>query len=330
MINQKKLGLHLLLPPATAGTTLLVSLLSASCSAPVEDADTDELGQIYSAIENGELRPSSLNGGTAIIEVYGPTGLRETCSGQVVARDSILTAAHCLYNVGLYSDGWSKTKTVNVTIQHQDPNGSWTALSAPRESVKAFVRKDYVTYADASDKRSLGWDIAVLRRSIPYGNLVSSDVTALVTGPTDEMDSMYVYGHGYSTDTDWDKQLRRGYFDTLTWDRNSSSELYRTVRSDTLADDAHTCAHDSGSPWKVWGYPYPGSPPTSGVQFGVHVSGTGWYACAEENARAAMISYLDHWVRDRILDGNYASCQDTSHQVFTGTAWEWVDTRTCW
>lgn len=317
---------------------MVLSLLSAACAVPAEDADVDaaDIGQVDQAIENGELRPTSLNGGTALVKIRGPTGILNSCSGQVVARDTILTAAHCLYDVGVYSGGWSKTKSVKVTISHQDPDGSWTSLSATNESVSAYVREEYVTLRNANDKAALGWDMAVLRRSIPYGNLVPSDVTALVTGSASEVDFAYVYGHGFFADQfcdrgcndTLDEQLRRGFFDSLTWNRNSSSQYYRTIRSDVLANDPHTCSGDSGGPWKTTGYSNP--TPTSGVQFGVHVSGTGSGECAEVNARAAIVGYLDHWVRDRILEGAYASCSDTAHQVFTGSAWVWVDTRICW
>jgi hypothetical protein len=158
----------------SARATLVASLLSAGCAVPAEDADVDaaDLPAIDQPIENGELRPSSLNGGTALVKVRGPTGLLTSCSGQVVARDTILTAAHCLYDVGVYSGGWSKTKSVKVTITHQDPDGSWTSLSAANESVSAYVREEYVTLRNSNDKRAFGWDMAVLRRAIPYGNLV--------------------------------------------------------------------------------------------------------------------------------------------------------------
>lgn len=326
---------------ATLGS--LVSLLSSGCAVPVDEAGADEVSRAEQPIENGELRPSSLNGGTVRIKIHGPTGTN-ACSGQVVARDTILTAAHCLYDVGVYSGGWSKKKAVKVTVTHQDPDGSWTSLSAPNESVSAFVREEYVTRASKKDVTGrqtdlsrFGWDMAVLRRSIPYGNLVSSDVSALVTASAGQVKALYIYGHGFFKDeicdrglcnTAWDEQLRRGYFDALTWDRSSSSQYYRTVRSDTLSADAHSCSGDSGGPWKTIGYS--NSTPTSGVQYGVHVSGSGTGTCAEVNARGAIVGYLDHWVRDVILDGSYASCQDTAHQVFTGSAWEWIDTRICW
>jgi hypothetical protein len=320
----------------------LASLLSSGCAVPLDEAGADEVGRVDQAIENGELRPSSLNGGTARIKIHGSTKTN-WCSGQVVARDTVLTAAHCLYDAGVYNGGWSKKKEVRVTVTHQDPDGSWTSLSAPGEWVSAFVREEYVTRAnkkDANGKQTdvsrFGWDMAVLRRSIPYGNLVPSDVSALVTASAGQVEFLYVYGHGFFEDQFCDRgcnpasdeQLRRGFFDSLTWDRSSSSPHYRTVRSATLPGDAHTCNEDSGGPWKTTGYS--NATATSGVQYAVHVAGSGSGTCAEMDARGAIVGYLDHWVRDVILQGAYASCQDTAHQVFTGSAWAWVDTRICW
>jgi V8-like Glu-specific endopeptidase len=289
-------------------------------------------------IENGQLKPSLMNGGTVRIWAYGANGEAEGCSGQVISRDTLLTAAHCFYDVGIYDSGWSDAKSVSVMVQHQEANGNWEYPSAIGETVTVYVKSLYVSLRDANSNRQWGQDVAVVRRSTPWTSIVSTDVTALSTDSNDRPSYLYVYGHGYFADIFCDRgcnpysdgQLRRGYFTGLSYTFSGGfySDYYATILSDYGPNDAHTCAGDSGGPWKTVAV---GDNQISGVQFGVHVMGNGVGECTEDSARSASVGYNASWIKSKVELGA-GSCTNKTHTVYTGNGYSHVtaDTIVCW
>lgn len=91
---------------------LLLSLATGCAIEPLDEMGAAELGEeivtrsAEQGIENGQLRPSQMNGGTVLVRAFGQVpreGLKEEiCSGQVISRNTILTAAHCFYSVGYF------------------------------------------------------------------------------------------------------------------------------------------------------------------------------------------------------------------------------------
>lgn len=317
---------------ARVGRLLLLSLVTGCALEPIEETQA-EAGEERSTriaeqpIENGELLPSALNGGTVLIQTWFEVPregmVLERCTGQVISRDTILTAAHCF---GTYSDGWVRKKAVQATVHHQNPNGSWEALTnGGGETLDLYVLQGYVNALYPPHPHRRGLDIAVLQRRSNFNNIEPSDVAAFARDTASRPSLLYVYGHGYYTDASYDGQLRRGRFTGLQYEPFHRADDYRTISAQSGPNDPHTCKGDSGGPWKEAGF----GVVTSGVIFGVHVLGKGIGNCAEQQARAATVAYHHSWIADRVREGR-GSCQDGTHQVAQGNGWLWAPTRTCW
>lgn len=320
------------LEAARVARLLLLSLVTGCAIEPIEEtqAEAGEEGSTRTAerpIENGEYRPSDLNGGTVLIQTWlqvpREDDVLERCTGQVISRDTILTAAHCF---GTYGDGWVRKKAVKVGVRHQNPNGSWEHLvNSDGEILDLYVLQSYVNALHPPHPHRYGLDIAVLQRRSKFDNIEQSDVAAFARDTASRPSLLYVYGHGYHTDTSFDGNLRRGRFTGLQYESFHRADDYRTILAQSGANDPHTCKGDSGGPWKEGGF----GVVTSGVIFGVHVWGKGLGECAEEQARAATVAYHHSWIADRVREGR-GSCQDGMHQVAQGNGWSWTPTRTCW
>jgi hypothetical protein len=313
-----------------ASVALVLSALLTGCVAPMEDDDVARAGE---PIENGELRPAALNGGTVRLQIRNPADTAWTdCSGQVISRDSILTAAHCFYNRGWFASGWASQISVPIQVTHQNANGTWENVTQTggtnRVTATVMVPEAYVDYKDAGDVLYWGYDLAVVRAPNVLYNITSADVTAIARLTSQRPEWMFAYGHGYHTDTAVDLQLRRGYVENLSWHPTSGTGSYRTVVSHYGDADPHLCAGDSGGPWKM-----PTDTATlSGVQFGVAGMGFGTPLCAENYARAAMVSFHDTWIEARVEAGR-GSCVVQDHAVLPHLDdWEIVNISTlvCW
>jgi hypothetical protein len=310
---------------------LALSSILSGCVAPVEDGE--DLGGIGEPIENGELRPAALNGGTVRLQVRNAANTGWSyCSGQVISRDSILTAAHCFYDGGWFDDGWDNRISVAIQATHQNANGSWenvTQNGGTNEiTATVLVQEAYVDYREAGDTLARGYDVAVVRAPNVLSNITSSDVAAIARLTSQRPEWTFAYGHGYYTDFDFDAQLRRGYLEDLTWYPTSGTSNYRTIVSDYGDADSHICSGDSGGPWKM----QTDTATLSGVQFGVTTSGLGAGECREDFARAAMVAFHDTWLEARVEAGR-GSCVIEDHAVLPHLDdWEIVNISTlvCW
>ncbi len=209
------------------------------------------IAQSVRAIEDGSLHPSLMNGGTVRVTIYDarnswPPKFVEDCSGQVISRDSILTSAHCFLESDAYEDGLKKDSSVVVTVQHQNPDGSWERLhSSTYEVMDVYIRKEYIEALDEYEKwkdnpLKSGYDIAVLQRSSRFSNINSKDVAAIVRyTSTSKPVQLSAYGHGLSSPTlsddtnpdipgTDDDQLRNAQLIDFSW-HNSKSNYPRTI-----------------------------------------------------------------------------------------------------
>src|SRR5688572_8874599 len=109
---------------ALPAVLLLVSALGG-CSAPVESGE--DLAAAGEPIEGGSIPvPATMNAGTVRLSIRRATGGAEvSCSGQVISRNSILTAASCFYNQGWFEGGWDNNVAVPLRAQHHNPDWSW-------------------------------------------------------------------------------------------------------------------------------------------------------------------------------------------------------------
>lgn len=320
---------------ARVARLLLLSLATGCALEPLDEvAGVDgelETRSAEQGIENGELRPSKMNGGTVLLRIWGQVpneGTKiEYCSGQVISRDSILTAAHCFYNVGYFGNSWVEKLAVEAYPAHQNSDGSWRPLSAV-ETFDVYVPQAYDQARRASlDNKRHGLDIAVLQRRKNLENTLQGDAASIATNTGSKPAYLWAYGHGYHTDSHFDGQLRRGKFLDLFYDRNSASSYFRTILAEPGPNDPHTCASDSGGPWKTDAF---GSlTPTSGVIFGVNVWGKGSGECAEQQSRAAIVADHSSWIESRVRKGRGACAKPT---VAVGTYYGAMNVPTlrCW
>lgn len=332
---------------------LASTFILASCAMPLEGEDEwSDASEKAQPIQNGEVWPTELNGGTVQVKIEWAPGMKEAmariqrvnidempdferCSGQVVSRDTILTAAHCFESMGYIQDTTGAytaygPRPATVTIHHQEPNGNWEAVSNTKEAITLRIPSPYFIYAKSGDlKRKKGHDMAFLQRATDWSNVGSSDRTALAVDPADRPDWLYLYGHGYHSDTSYDGYLRRGRMSRLTWYETETGTYAKTIDNAPFEGGAYSCASDSGGPWKVPAQ----TTLVSGIQFGIHREGQGSGKCTETAARAVWTAPNKAWL-ELLIEQGRGTCTTSSNAYSTkannALVWKTVDTLTCW
>lgn len=310
--------------------TLLALLAVAGCTVPVEDGE--DVSQQTKAIENGELLPSELNGGTVLIQMLATNGGVVRCSGQVISRDSVLTAAHCFEEAGYYDSNWRRAVSVPVLVQHQNPNGSWENLTNIWETGTAMVPLEYISYLRAGDSKRFSYDLAVLRRSQAFWNAEPSDVSALARYIQHKPNYLYAYGHGFKSQAGaLDLNLSRGLLDNLTWPSKPNEKYLGSIRKDYGPNDnARVSSGDSGGPWKLPIVSGPGM--LSGLLFGVTSASDPLAACAIQYSLATRTAFIDSWIENQVTSGQ-GVCGHYTHVIHPwrgSSSTLSVNTLVCW
>lgn len=311
---------------ARSGGVALVSWLACGCAAG-DGEQLYEVGQARQAVENGEVNPSIMNGGVVELTIGAMARDQQdnVCTAQVISRDTLLTAAHCFYDVSYYADGWQQAVPASIYVRHQNPDGSWENLTSNKENATVYVREEYDTLRASNSTQRWGADIAVVRLGRNWLNIQSSDVAALPRYHDEHPPGrLWLYGYGFHTDTQNDEHLRRGELHDLSWNSTSGFQWFRTVVSYYGDSDPHSCKGDSGGPWKTATMYY------SGVQYGVHVRGHGSGYCTEDGARAAMVAHHDDWIEQKVETGAGSCWRETLPIQPHGMNIEQVRAKVCW
>ncbi len=237
-------------------------------------ASEDDIAVKTSEIQNGTRYGDSAWGRGAVkLEIWFPApGSWVQCSGQVVSRQTILTAAHCLPEIDGANPSYTKVKAwmqtgagvvlvlnalsqVRWRPEYNGPNGWYDVGLVTAPSVDLLK---YVAPGDA----------AYLAKTSPSGL------------------SMVAVGYGYMDDTTLDGLSRLA---TIVPTYSSSRRQYTYSATGTMPQ---MCAGDSGGPLK-----YGGLNTTYGVLSTGGPAGTGY--CRVEAYWATTADNMD-WLRGKI------------------------------
>jgi V8-like Glu-specific endopeptidase len=257
-----------------------LALASSACG----EVSCDERAEAGIGAETAELKNGKLFGSSAVLN--GAVRLhiwREssqtwtTCSGQVISKQSILTAAHCV-NVIDSNPGWTY-----VQAWHQTSTG-WLLILPT-----TWVTIHYNPSFNGVDAK---YDVGLVTAPTvqPLQHLTQGDAHALAKSiPSGE--SMYAMGYGYfgSGDSDVDGQGRYGKV-TPTYDPAKLDYVF--VSGPTSPE---LCSGDSGGPLKsAFSGPL--------LVYGVASRGTGpGFGHCRAHSHWATVQHNLAWLKPRIV-----------------------------
>ena len=229
----------------TVGAALACLMVSACGAEGMGDqvGEQTEFAETSEALQNGGAPTGLGDGGTVRIDVWNNGQWNQSCSGQVVARDSVLTAAHCFRGFGRPSGNrWA------YVIWRQSDDGTWTNLT--QTSASGWKRGSFELHPDYDGTQVAapvagdnGWrnhdakhDVAVLTLDANLTGITRNDSVYLDNNSPRARDASF---WGYSTSV-----LRQGLYDVTF---NFSDGLYRSKPN---VSDPRFCPGDSGGPLK--------------------------------------------------------------------------------
>jgi hypothetical protein len=217
------------------GVALAVTLSACGDFAPDGAEGDDDIAVVTSEIQRGTRYGSSAWGRGAVrLDIWSPRfNAYVHCSGQVVSKQTILTAAHCVLGLG----GNPAYTTVRAWMQ--TGNGVVNVLNALSQ---VRFREDYTGLNPKFDVGLITAPSADLLK-----NVASRDAAYLAKTTLSGV-SMVAVGYGYSDNTTSDGLGRLATI-VPTYDSTNREYTYR----DTTGSMPRMCEGDSGGPLKNGG-----------------------------------------------------------------------------
>ncbi|WP_433930333.1 trypsin-like serine protease [Sorangium cellulosum] len=211
-----------------AGALLALATVGCSAADPSDDFSDEPLGTGAQ-----EVRAGTPGGGVGTVEV----GL---CTGTLLGRHMILTAAHC-FDAEL---GSALSGTVNTKISYAHAGGTWSCMTGSPASGKCLTNRAVFVhrYQQGSDAK---YDLAVVFTNTIGGafeNVTAADAAdGFYTGSLSPAESYRHYGRGYYDPDGTGAGIMRYMDDSLNW-----------VGERHFVTDAgydRICIGDSGGPY---------------------------------------------------------------------------------
>ncbi len=271
----------------SAHVALLLAVVAASgCFAEVVDeSELEELEELeeVAVTEQAILNGSWVAGHRGVVLMYNSEG--ERCTGVLIDRRHMLTAAHCTDLPGTRSS----TGVTHGGVWYFDPAGNprWITFDEDFDTF-AVGTWDGLNNANAVDRQD---DLAIIRRRSDWGantghrTLGSQDFQRIWLGSIRTVDKNTLYGAGANhTNGSGGGMLR-----SMGIDINGS----RTYYFWDIGRTRRTCTGDSGGPYLDW---------VNGTEvvLGIHVTSErdGGNACAENGGRqyGARLNSRRDWI----------------------------------